>query len=374
MSRFDRYVLSQYLLFFGFFALVLAGVFWINRAVVLFDRLIADGQSALVFLEFSALALPNLIRMVLPIAVFASAVWVTNKLNGDSELTVLKATGTSPWQMARPVLAFGLLTGLMMSALTHYLLPASIKQLELREDEVARNVTAKLLTEGSFLHPAKGVAFFIRDVGDDGTLSDVFISDTRSSGETMTYTASTAYLVREGGLTNLILIDGMAQRLDAGTRRMSTTVFSDFSYDISALTQAGSTGRINPRTVSSPDLLFSREQLIEDAGLSEGVIAEELHLRIARAVVCVAVALVGFSALMVGGFSRFGVWRQSLLAFVLLIFVEGLRGPVSDIVQETPHLWPVMYLPSAAGLAFAAIFLQLAARPVPLRRGARAAA
>ena len=106
MSRFDRYVLSQYLLFFSFFALILVAVFWVNRAVVLFDRLIGDGHTAIVFLEFTALALPNLIRMVLPVAVFASAVWVTNRLQSESELTVLRATGTSPWQMARPALAF----------------------------------------------------------------------------------------------------------------------------------------------------------------------------------------------------------------------------------------------------------------------------
>ena len=124
VSRFDRYVLSQYLLLFSFFALILVAVFWVNRAVVLFDRLIGDGQTAMVFFEFTALALPNLIRMVLPVAVFASAVWVTNRLQGESELTVLRATGTSPWQMARPALVFGLITGLMMSVLTHFLLPS----------------------------------------------------------------------------------------------------------------------------------------------------------------------------------------------------------------------------------------------------------
>ena len=106
VSRYDRYVLSQYLIFFGFFALILVAVFWVNRAVVLFDTLIGNGQSALVFLEFTALTLPNLIRMVLPIAAFGAAVWVTNRLNSESELTVLRATGTSPWQMARPALGF----------------------------------------------------------------------------------------------------------------------------------------------------------------------------------------------------------------------------------------------------------------------------
>ena len=41
MARFDRYLLSQLMVVFGFFSLVLVMVYWINRAVVLFDRLIA---------------------------------------------------------------------------------------------------------------------------------------------------------------------------------------------------------------------------------------------------------------------------------------------------------------------------------------------
>ena len=65
-------MLSQLLVFFGFFALVLVAVFWINRAVQLVDRLISDGQTALVFLEFTALGLPRLITTVLPIAAFAA--------------------------------------------------------------------------------------------------------------------------------------------------------------------------------------------------------------------------------------------------------------------------------------------------------------
>ena len=70
-GRFDRYLLSQLLMLFGFFALVLVLVYWVNRAVVLFDQLIANGQSAAVFLEITILTLPNVIRIDLPIAAFA---------------------------------------------------------------------------------------------------------------------------------------------------------------------------------------------------------------------------------------------------------------------------------------------------------------
>ncbi|MDK3073057.1 LPS export ABC transporter permease LptF [Sedimentitalea sp. JM2-8] len=365
MSRYDRYVLSQYLVFFGFFALILVAVFWINRAVVLFDRLIGDGQSALVFFEFTALTLPNLIRMVLPMAAFGAAIYVTNRLRNESELTVMQATGSSPWRMARPALAFGLVTALMMSILTHVLLPAATSQLAQREAEVARNVTARLLSEGSFLHPANGVTFYIRQIDPDGTLNDVFLSDLRDPAQSVVYTGLKAFLVRDGDRANLVMIDGLAQRLDIATNTLSTTIFADFSYDISSLVNKRDDRSRNIRAIPTAELLRHRNTISMAEGFGLGQLTEELHLRFARALVCIAVTLIGFSTLMLGGFSRFGVWRQALLAFVLLIMLEILRGIVSEPVLNDPDLWLLIYLPTVVGLVLAMVFLQLAARPLP---------
>ena len=369
MSRYDRYVLSQYLVFFGFFSLILVAVFWINRAVVLFDRLIGDGHSAMVFLEFTALTLPNLIRMVLQMAAFAAALWVTNRLNSESELTVMQATGTSPWRLARPALAFGLVTALMMSILTHFLMPASTKQLTLREAEVARNITSRLLSEGNFLHPTSGVTFYIRQIDPDGTLKDVFLSDRRDPAQTTIYTGRRAFLVREEGRTNLIMVDGLAQRLNAKNRTLSTTVFADFSYDISDLIKSNTDRARDIRTMSTYELMTNRAQIARDENLSPDLLREELHLRFARASISVAVALLGFSTLLLGGYSRFGVWRQVLLAFVLLIFLEVLRGVLAEPALKNPNLWPLYYLPTLIGIAIAAGFLKIASRPLKVLLG-----
>lgn len=342
-------------------------VFWVNRAVVLFDRLIGDGQSVLVFLELSALTLPNLIRMILPIAAFAATVWVTNRLNSESELTVLRSTGSSPWQLARPAFAFGLTCAAMMIALTHFLLPLSISKLDLRQSEVARNVTARILNEGDFLHPADGVTFYIREIDDDGTLNDVFLSDRRDPDLIVTYTGARAFLVRDEDRTHLIMVDGMAQRLHTESRRLSTTAFADFSYDISGLAKKTESRARNIRAIPSLELMNNRAQIAADEGHSLGVQAEEFHLRFARALVCVAVTLLGFSSLMLGNFSRFGVWKQALLAFVLLIVVEGLRGVVSEPVLKNPDLWPLIYIPTVMGIGIALMFLQLSARPIGVR-------
>ncbi len=370
VSKYDRYVLSQYLLFFGFFALILVAVLWINRAVILFDRLIGDGQSAMVFLEFSALALPNLVRMILPMATFAASVYVTNRLNSESELTVMQATGSSPWRMARPAFWFGVISLLMMAAQTHYLMPASIKQLAQRESEISRNVTARLLSEGTFLHPAPGVTFFIRQIDADGTLNDVFLSDRRDPMQEVTYTASKAFLVHDNGMTNLIMVDGMAERMNSAKRTLSTTNFADFTYDISALIKKSDSHRRNIRAASTWELLHAPEGLTEQTGTTPGQLAYELHLRFSRPLTALSVALVGFAALMLGGYSRFGVWRQILMAFFLLIGLEVLRGAVSEPVLANPDMWPLIYLPAVAGMASALLFLYLAANP-PLLRARR---
>lgn len=368
MSRVDRYMLSQFLWLFGFFALVLVAVFWINRAVILFDRLIGDGQTALVFLEFTALALPQLILNVLPIATFAAAVYVTNRLGNESEITVMQATGSSPWRLAWPAMMFGLIVAFMFSVLAHVLVPAAQRQLDERQAEISQNVTARLLTEGTFLSPSGGVTFYSREIGDDGILRDVFLADRRTPGEDMIYTATEAYLVRKDDKTTLLMFDGLAQRLDVSTQRLSTAKFQDFSFDITSLVRQDAPIQAKVDHLYSVTILSDMQGAAVATGASHAVVLEEIHSRFARTLFCVVTALIGFSALLVGGYSRFGVWREIVLAFGLLITIDGMRGAVTGPVLQDERLWPLMYLPMVLGLLIVLGLLGTAAHPGWWRR------
>jgi lipopolysaccharide export system permease protein len=363
VAKFDRYMLSQLLVLFGFFALVLVAIFWINRAVVLFDRLIGDGQTALVFLEFTALGLPKLIATVLPIAAFAAAVYVTNRMTTDSELIVLQATGTGPWRMARPVLAFGVCIALAMAVLSNFLVPMAQSQLEEREQEIAQNVTARLLTEGTFLHPSKQITFYTRLIDADGVLRDVFLSDRRNPDTGIIYTAAEAYIVRNGDATTLIMVDGLAQRLEQDGLRLATAKFADFSFDISGLVSSDTESELKLDNTITPNLLTDWASLSERSGRSLGSVAEELHTRFAQPLFCIVAALIGFTTLLVGGFSRFGVWRGIVIAFGLLIVLDGARGSLTTQVTNNASMWPLLYLPSFIGAVIASLMLLYAAHP-----------
>nr|WP_093117893.1 LPS export ABC transporter permease LptF [Salinihabitans flavidus] len=368
MSRFDRYLLSQFMVLFGFFALVLVAVYWVNRAVVLFDRLIGDGQTAGVFLEFTVLSLTGVVSLVLPMSAFAAAVYVTNRLSSDSELTVMQATGFSPWRLARPVVLFGCLVALMMAMLMHFLVPASLAQLDKRQTEISQNVSARLLSEGSFLHPSPGITFYIRQIAPDGVLRDIFVSDRRKGQEVITHTAAEAYLLRDDNGPKLVMVDGLTQIHRRDIDRLFTTNFADFSIDISALVDSDRSDGRQLRHLSTHELLTRSEAVAAELGLGRGSVLEEAHDRFNQPIMCLVAALIGFATLLTGGYSRFGVWRQIVTAFVLLILVEVLKNSVTDPVRGNADLWPITYLPSVAGLGIALSLLALSARPLNLWR------
>lgn len=368
MQRFDRYMLSQLMVLFGFFSLILILIYWINRAVVLFDQLIADGQSAGVFLEFTALSLPSVMRLALPLAAFAAAVYVTNRMSTESELTVVQGTGYSPFRLARPVLYFGLIVGLMMSALMHFLVPMSSARLDMRETEIAQNVTARLLTEGQFLEPINGVTFYIREITPAGALQDIFLSDTRSPNEQVTYTAAQAFLVRDDETTQLVMLDGMVQTLRTANQRLFTTSFADFAYDITDLIGETRTRGRRDSHLFTWELLNPTPELEAETGRSAATLIAGGHDRFSQSLLGVVAALLGFSALMVGGYSRFGVWKQIVGAIALIIVVKAVETTGLRLARSNPQLWMVAYLQSVVGFVMIWFLLFWAGRPYLFKR------
>jgi lipopolysaccharide export system permease protein len=347
---------------FGFFSLVLVAVYWVNRAVGLFDDLIGDGQSALVFLEFTALTLPNVVRLVLPISAFAAAVYVTNQLTQESELVVMQATGFSPWRLARPAFYFGTFVAVLIAILMNVVVPASRTTLAERTAEIEANVTARFLREGVFLHPTPGVTFYIREIAPSQELLDVFLSDARTPERRVTYSALRAVLLRSDTGPKLVMFDGVAQTLDRATDRLTVTRFEDLTYDIgSFLAKQPVKGR-SVEELGTRTLLSAPEGLAADLGVSRAALLQEAHARIANPFLGLAAAMIGFSTLLIGAFSRFGLWRQVLGAILLLVLLQLVDNTAASIAIAEVAAWPLIYVAPVLGLVLSAAMLWWAGR------------
>ncbi|WP_394707371.1 LPS export ABC transporter permease LptF [uncultured Celeribacter sp.] len=363
MGRFDKYMLQQLLMLFGFFSLVLALVFWVNKAVSLLDWLMGDGQSASTFVQLTLLSLPTILVNLLPIAAFAATVYVTNRLSSESELVVVQAAGYSPYRLARPVMIFGAFVAVMVAILAHVLVPMSHQELDLRRAEIAEDVTARLLTEGAFVHPVKGITFYVRNISPADELEDVYLSNSRDSNQRQSFMASRALIVKDDSGPMLLMFDGMSQTYETDTKRLSVTRFDSFAYSLEGL--LGETD-IRPRTLRSTDslaLLRATPALRKELNRTKLQMFAEVTQRMNKAVQGFVICLVGFGALLIGGFSRFGLWRQIVLAILLLVVVKTLDNGFGGAIDDDPRLWPLRYLASLLAILMALVLMWKAAHP-----------
>lgn len=356
---------------FGFFSLVLVMVYWVNRAVILFDQIIANGHSAGTFFVFTALSLPSVILIVLPMGAIVAVLYVGNRLNSESELVVVQATGYSPWRLIRAVAYFGAIVALLLSILAHVLVPFAARELAVRQVDLQNNITASLLNEGNFLHPADGVTFYVRDISPNGELLDMFLSDARSDSQRTNYTARRAFLVRTESGGALVMIDGMAQTLNLTDNTLSTTAFSDFTYDIGALLdQAGATG-IPLRGLGTLDLLAPSPEILATYNRSPAQLQQLGHERISQALLAIVAVMLGFATLLTGRFSRFGMWPQIAQAVVLLIILKSADNSLLNEAGKAEGAWALCYGASLIGLVATIVQLWRAANPQALRRPRR---
>lgn len=368
MSRFDRYILSQLLALFGFFSLVLVAVYWVNRAVVLFDQLVGDGQSVLVFLEFSALTLPRVIRLVLPISAFVATVYVINRMVQESEMLVLQSSGASVFRLARSVAVFSLAVMSALMVLTHVLVPLSATALSARTAEITGDATARFLNEGRFMHPVAGITVYIREITDSGAMNDLFLSDDRDPTEQVTYMARRALLVRGDVAPKLIMLEGSSQTLNRRSGRLSITRFQDFTFDLAGLmARTGLTGR-SLDELSTRELLIPTEALLTETGANRAAFLTEGHARFANPLLAVATSLLGFATLIMGSFSRFGLWRQIAVGIGLLIAMQMIHTAASAEALRAPSQAWMVYLAPGSGVGVAVGLLFLAQRPRRLGR------
>ncbi len=371
MARIDRYILSQFLTLFGFFALVLVSVYWINRAVSLFEQLISDGQTAMVVLEFTALTLPLVISVVLPIAAFAASAYGTNRLSSESELVAMQAAGMSPRRLARPVLMFGLIVALMSAALVHGLVPSARARMADRQSELAENVTAQFLRPGSFQFPADGLTLYIRDIASDGRMKDLFFEDARNPDSQKTYSASQALLVRAATGPKLVMMNGSIQTLERnnGQQRLSLTRFSDLTYDLGAVLGPAKTRKRDLRAYYTPDLLWPTDEMLEATGATRDKARAEAFERLAKPLLVPVAAMLGFAMLLLGSYSRFGVWKQLVWSTLSLILVQFLDTAMTEQVARDSSRWPLVFVPAVVGGVICLLALWQASRPRRLKHG-----
>jgi lipopolysaccharide export system permease protein len=121
----SRYLLRQLAAPFLFALGALTSLMLLSQIAKKFGALVGKGLPWGVIGEVFALSLPFIVAMTLPMAVLLAVLYAFSHLAADNEITAMRASGISVYQILAPVLAWGVFMSAFNFAFVDQLLPRS---------------------------------------------------------------------------------------------------------------------------------------------------------------------------------------------------------------------------------------------------------
>lgn len=271
---------------------VLASVVWVTQALRQLDLITSKGQALGVFLQITLLAVPFLALLIAPFAIVIAVVVVLSNLSADSELIAMHASGTSRWQVLKPIFTLGVAVGLFAAFLSLWAAPAGLQHVRVALSAVQVDVVASIIKPGRFIEMEPGLTFHIRDRTSGGVIKGLVLSDERDPDKAMTYLAKDGEIVNALGRTLLIMKDGTIQRRTADGN-LSIVRFDTYAFDLSAMAPSNAPVVYRPSERTTLDLA-AEQPVTGQPGEAYGRMRSELHDRLSQPLYPLAFALVVF--------------------------------------------------------------------------------
>jgi len=368
MRLIDRYLQRQLLGPIALATLALTGVALLSQTLSGLDLIVNQRQSALVFLKITLLAMPQLISMILPIAVFVAALVALNRLHTEQEIVVCFAGGMSRWRVISPAIRLAGTIAFLALLVNLWVQPAAYREMRQELFKVRTDLASTLVREGEFTEPAPGLTVYAQHVDGGGDLQNLFIHQAKSDGSSTTYTAQTGRVSKSQGRPVLVMKNGSIQEFSS-RGVLNYLTFDEYIFDLSALTSSDELVHYKPSDRYPHELFFPDLQQDWERRNRLDLLAEG-HARIATPLYNLAFMAMALSAIIGGGFSRLGYGRRIALTGAAAVVVRVLGFQAQAAAESEAWLNVLQYLiPLAAmAVAFRSIFRQRVSRYIDITR------
>jgi len=366
MRLIERYLFRQLLTPTLLAAAALGGVGLLSQSLGQLDIIIEQRQTAWVFVQVIVLAMPQLMNLILPIAIFVAALVALNRLQADHELVVCQAAGMTRWRIISPAMRLAVLAVLIGLFVNLFVQPASYRAMREIVFAAKTDLAATLVRKGEFTQPAPRLTVYGQDVDPDGLIHNLFIHQRTDNGGATTYTAREGRITYRDGDPVLVMRHGSNQEFSRNGV-LNFLSFEEYALELSPFLNRSDniTYKASDRYLHElffPDLAGEYERKNVEKLLAEG------HSRIASPFYSLAFMAMALAAVLGGSFSRLGYARRIATAGAAAALVRIIGFAVQAASEDSPGLNVFQYVIPFAATAWA--FGQLY-RPVSKRSGWR---
>lgn len=368
MRLIERYLFRQLLGPATLAVLSLAGVALLSQSLAALDVIVDHGQSAWTFIKITLLALPQLLSLILPIALFVASLVALNRLQIEQEIVVCYAGGLSRWRVIAPALrlaSFAVILALVMNLWLH---PLSAKAMRAELFKVRTDLASTLVQEGRFTEPSPGLTVYAKTVGAQGKLDNLFVHQENPKGGASTFTAQRGHIAERNGQPVLVMEDGSQQEFSKGGV-LNYLAFDEYIFDLAPFVAQKEIVhyKVSDRYLHEllyPDLTQAWEQENRLDMLAEA------HSRLAGPLYNVTFVLMALAAVLGGSFSRIGYGRRIAMVAAVATVSRVLGFVAQAASADNVWLNLLQYVVPIAGAAWASkqIFRQRVDRFIPLTR------
>jgi lipopolysaccharide export system permease protein len=227
----NHYILRQLVAPFLFALAAQTSLMLLSQVAKKFGALVGKGLPWTVIVEVFALSLPFIVAMTLPMAVLLAVLYTFSHLAADNEITAMRASGISVYQVLRPVLLWGVCMSAFNFAFVDQVLPRSNARLRALLIDIGRKKPTFELRE-QVINEVPPSQYFLRASRIDaatGKLRGVTIYDVGGEASRRIIYADSGSMAYAEGQTDLSLrlFDGsIHQYRPAEPTRFQLTYFS----------------------------------------------------------------------------------------------------------------------------------------------------
>lgn len=207
MRLLSRYLLRQLAAPFLFALAALTSLMLLSQIAKKFGALVGKGLPWGVIAEVFALSLPFIVAMTLPMAVLLAVLYAFSHLAADNEITAMRASGISVYQILAPVLAWGVFMSAFNFVFVDQVLPRSNARLRGLLIDIGRKKPTFELRE-QVINEVPPSEYFLRAGRIDaatGRLKDVTIYDVGGESSRRVIYADSGQMAYAEGQTDLSL-------------------------------------------------------------------------------------------------------------------------------------------------------------------------
>ena len=368
MSLIRRYLFRQLLIPAALALTALTTVAFLSQSLSALDLIVDQRQNFLVFLTVTLLALPQLISLILPIALFVAALVALNRLHTEQEIVVCFAGGMSRWEVISPAMRLAAGAVLISLALNLWIAPLCSRALRNEIFKARTDFASSMVRPGEFTEPAPGLTVYALSATPDGAMKNMFVHQQRGAAST-TFNARSGQIAKRGGAPILIMRHGSSQSFNAAGV-LNFLSFDEYTLDLSPYLTHDNAVRFKTsdrylHELVFPDLTQASEKAYRLKMLSEA------NSRLASPLYSLALMAIALAAVIGGQFSRLGYANRISAAAGAAAAVRIIGFSVQALAVHSAWLNGLQYVVplAACAVALGQVFQARVGRtPLPGRR------